>query len=65
MKAELDYNAFIDEELVTSVDYSPLNTQKFLENDKVIPYSQPWNHHLCHTKINRILNLHQAIKMLN
>ena len=37
MKADLDYDVFIDD--------SPLNAVKFLENNKkVILYSQPWNH---------------------
>ena len=36
MKADLDYDVFIDD--------SPLNAIKFLENNKkVILYSQPWN----------------------
>lgn len=54
MKADLDYDVFIDD--------SPLNAEKFLQNNKkVILYSQPWNLHLNDKKINRIFNLSEAI----
>ena len=57
MKADLDYDIFIDD--------SPLNTIKFLENNKkVILYSQPWNQHISNNKIFRISNLSQAIEKI-
>lgn len=57
MKADLDYNVFIDD--------SPLNAIKFLKNKKkVILYSQPWNQHISENNIHRILNLSEAIKKI-
>ena len=57
MKADLDYDVFIDD--------SPLNAIKFLENNKkVILYSQPWNQHISNNKIFRISNLSQAIEKI-
>ena len=54
MKADLDYDVFIDD--------SPLNAVKFLKNNKkVILYSQPWNQHVSENRINRISNLSEAI----
>ena len=54
MKADLDYDVFIDD--------SPLNAVKFLDNNKkVILYSQPWNQHVSENKIHRISNLSEAI----
>ncbi|AJM91344.1 MULTISPECIES: hypothetical protein [Nitrosopumilus] len=58
MKANLDYDVFIDD--------SPLNALKFLENNKnVILYSQPWNQHIAENTVHRISNLSEAIKKLN
>ncbi|QDI88822.1 hypothetical protein Nisw_04450 [Candidatus Nitrosopumilus sp. SW] len=58
MKADLDYDVFIDD--------SPLNALKFLENNKsVILYSQPWNQHLTENNIYRISNLSEVIQKLN
>ncbi|MHA7733087.1 5' nucleotidase, NT5C type [Nitrosopumilus sp. S6] len=58
MKADLDYDVFIDD--------SPLNALKFLENNKsVILYSQPWNQHITEDKIHRISNLTEAIEKIN
>ena len=57
MKAQLDYDIFIDD--------SPLNAQKFLkQNKKVILYSQPWNQHLSEKQIHRISNLSETIEKL-
>ncbi|MEK9682513.1 MAG: hypothetical protein VW081_06480 [Nitrosopumilus sp.] len=57
MKADLDYDVFIDD--------SPLNALKFLQNNKkVILYSQPWNQHISEKDIHRISNLSEAIKKL-
>jgi uncharacterized protein len=57
MKADLDYDVFIDD--------SPLNAKKFLENNKkVILYSQPWNQHISNHKLFRISNLSEAIKKI-
>ncbi|RNJ76998.1 MAG: hypothetical protein EB830_02915 [Nitrosopumilus sp. H13] len=55
MKADLDYDAFIDD--------SPLNAEKFLEKGKrVIVYTQPWNMHLPEDKFVRTPDLAGAIK---
>ena len=57
MKADLDYDVFIDD--------SPLNAVKFLENNKkVILYSQPWNLHISNHKLDRITNLSEAIEKI-
>jgi len=57
MKADLDYDVFIDD--------SPLNALKFLENNKkVILYSQPWNQHISNPNLHRISNLVEAIKKI-
>ena len=57
MKADLDYDVFIDD--------SPLNAIKFLENNKkMILYSQPWNQHICNDKLFRISNLSEAIEII-
>ncbi|MBT8243145.1 MAG: hypothetical protein HKP34_05520 [Nitrosopumilus sp.] len=57
MKADLDYDIFIDD--------SPLNTEKFLKNNKkVILYSQPWNQHVSENQIHRVSNLHEAVKKI-
>jgi 5'(3')-deoxyribonucleotidase len=58
MKADLDYDIFIDD--------SPLNALKFLQNKKkVILYSQPWNQHIIDKNIHRISNLSEVIDKLN
>ena len=58
MKADLDYDVFIDD--------SPLNALKFLQNNKkVILYSQPWNQHIIEKSIHRVSNLSEVIKKLN
>ena len=58
MKADLDYDLFIDD--------SPLNAIKFLENNKkVILYSQPWNQHISNNGLFRISNLSEAIEIIN
>ena len=57
MKADLDYDVFIDD--------SPLNAEKFLKNNKrVILYSQPWNQHISDTKIHRVSNLLQTVEQI-
>jgi len=57
MKADLDYDVFIDD--------SPLNAEKFVKNDKkMILYSQPWNQHVSDKQIHRISNLSQAIEKI-
>ena len=57
MKADLDYDVFIDD--------SPLNAMKFLKhNKKVILYTQPWNQHISDDKIHRILNLSEATEKI-
>jgi hypothetical protein len=57
MKADLDYDVFIDD--------SPLNAEKFLTNNKkVILYSQPWNQNFSENNINRVSNLSEAIKKI-
>ncbi len=57
MKADLDYDVFIDD--------SPLNAENFLKNNKkMILYSQPWNQHVSDNKIHRVSNLFEAIKQI-
>ena len=57
MKADLDYDVFIDD--------SPLNALKFIKNNKkVILYSQPWNQHISENKIHRISNLSEATEKI-
>jgi 5'(3')-deoxyribonucleotidase len=57
MKADLDYDVFIDD--------SPLNAEQFLKNNKkVILYSQPWNQHVLENKIHRVSNLLEAIEKI-
>ena len=57
MKANLDYDVFIDD--------SPLNVSNFLKhNKKVILYSQPWNKHISEERIHRISNLSEAIEKI-
>ena len=57
MKADLDYDVFIDD--------SPLNAEKFLKNNKnVILYSQPWNQHISENEIYRISCLSQAVEKI-
>ena len=57
MKAELDYDVFIDD--------SPLNAQEFLKRDKrMILYTQPWNLHVSDIRIERISSLSESVKIL-
>ena len=57
MKADLDYDVFIDD--------SPLNAEKFLKNNKnVILYSQPWNQHVSENQIYRVSNLFEAVEKI-
>ena len=57
MKADLDYDVFIDD--------SPLNTLNFLQhNKKVILYSQPWNQHISENQIHRVSNLSETIEKI-
>lgn len=57
MKADLDYDIFIDD--------SPINAIKFLEHKKnVFLYSQPWNQHISDPRIKRISTLSEAIEQL-
>jgi 5'(3')-deoxyribonucleotidase len=57
MKADLDYDVFIDD--------SPLNTIKFLERKKnVFLYSQPWNQNISNSHIQRISTLSEAVEKL-
>ncbi len=57
MKADLDYDIFIDD--------SPLNAIKFLKRKKnVFLYSQPWNQHISDQSIQRISTLSEAIEKL-
>ena len=54
MKADLNYDVFIDD--------SPLNAEKFLNNNKnIILYSQPWNQHVSENRIHRVSNLSETI----
>jgi len=58
MKADLDYDVFIDD--------SPLNTIKFLQRKKnVFLYSQPWNQHIRDPNIQRVSNLSEIIEKLS
>ena len=57
MKANLDYDIFIDD--------SPLNAIKFLERKKnVFLYSQPWNQNISNPNIQRISTLSEAVEKL-
>jgi len=57
MKADLDYDIFIDD--------SPLNAIKFLKRKKnVFLYSQPWNQHISDQNVQRISTLSEAIEKL-
>jgi uncharacterized HAD superfamily protein len=57
MKADLDYDVFIDD--------SPLNAVQFLKNNKkVILYSQPWNQHVSENQLHRVSNLLEAIEKI-
>ena len=58
MKADLEYDVFIDD--------SPLNAVKMVQkNKKIILYSQPWNKHVSNNQIIRISNLQEAIRRIN
>ena len=57
MKADLDYDVFIDD--------SPLNAIKFLKHKKnVFLYSQPWNQHISDQNVQRISTLSEAVEKL-
>lgn len=57
MKADLDYDVFIDD--------SPLNAIKFVKHKKnVFLYSQPWNQHISDQNIQRISTLSEAVEKL-
>ena len=57
MKADLDYDVFIDD--------SPLNALKIIQqNKKIILYSQPWNMNISENNIPRITNLSEAIEKI-
>jgi uncharacterized HAD superfamily protein len=57
MKANLDYDVFIDD--------SPLNALNIIQhNKKVILYSQPWNKHISENGIHRISNLSEAVEKI-
>ena len=57
MKADLDYDVFIDD--------SPENVSKFVQNGKrVFLYTQPWNTHLADSRLCRISSLAAAAKSL-
>jgi hypothetical protein len=58
MKADLDYDVFIDD--------SPLNASNFLKQNKnVILYSQPWNRNVSDNRIHRISNLSEVVEKIN
>jgi len=58
MKADLDYDLFIDD--------SPLNIKKFIENKKnFLLYSQPWNKNISNLKEKRINSLLDAVNQLD
>ena len=58
MKADLDYDLFIDD--------SPLNAEKFtLKNKKFLLYDQPWNQNIQLKNVNRISNLFDVIKLIS
>ncbi len=57
MKADLDYDLFIDD--------SPLNAEKFtLKNKKFLLYNQPWNQNIQVKNVNRISNLFDVVKLI-
>jgi len=57
MKADLDYDLFIDD--------SPLNAEKFtLKNKKFLLYNQPWNQTIQLKNVNRISNLFDVVKLI-
>lgn len=57
MKADLDYDVFIDD--------SPVNAREFVRRGKlVILYAQPWNKHI-QDGIPRVANLSEAIREIN
>jgi len=54
MKADLDYDVFIDD--------SPLNALKIIQqNKKIILYSQPWNKKITDKHIHRVSNIFEAV----
>ena len=57
MKADLNYDVFIDD--------SPLNASRILKlNKKIILYSQPWNQHIKENQISRISTLSEAVEKI-
>jgi len=57
MKADLDYDVFIDD--------SPLNALKIIkQNKKIILYSQPWNQLITEKQIYRVSNLSEAVNKI-
>ena len=57
MKADLDYDVFIDD--------SPINAQKCLQcNKKVILYSQRWNQHISDNQIHKVSSLSEVIEKI-
>ena len=57
MKADLDYDLFIDD--------SPLNAEKFnLKNKRFLLYNQPWNQNIQLKNVNRISNLFDVLKLI-
>jgi uncharacterized HAD superfamily protein len=57
MKADLDYDVFIDD--------SPLNALKIIQqNKKMILYSQPWNQNITDKQIHRVSNLFEAVNKI-
>jgi len=57
MKADLDYDLFIDD--------SPLNADKLtLKNKKFLLYNQPWNQNIQLKNVNRISNLFDVVKLI-
>ena len=58
MKADLDYDVFIDD--------SPLNAAKIIGNKKrIFLYSQPWNSNMDEDQISRISSLSEAVACLS
>ena len=57
MKANLDYDVFIDD--------SPLNALNIIQhNKKIFLYSQPWNKNILEKGIYKISNLSEAVEKL-
>jgi len=57
MKANLDYDVFIDD--------SPLNADRFLKNKKkILLYNQPWNEEFQYKDLYRIYSLSEGLDFL-